>query len=165
MNRFGLKRWIGISIALGIFVLGFVLFVLLPYLNMNEQLMIIENKASIYDRNYSNYLREINDLKSYFELLEANSSELNGLHELMSRESLPVIINGNTLRYSGEIPMEKLTRIMNYLSGSRFLKIVSFVFESDSDMPVRIGDEEPLSVRLKNMEIETIETDETVLER
>ena len=163
MNKLGIKRLYGILLALAVVVAAFVLFNVLPYIQMNEDLYKLEGAAQRYDNDYNMFLQRNREIKKYKEFIDANADEFEELKAIMRRNSLNYSERGEKLSFTGIISLDKLSDILNYLSGTKGLKFNQLNFKSQTELPLLIGEGEVPEVFISRMEIERVKIDEQVL--
>jgi len=164
MNKIGINRVYGIIIALGILIAAFILFNLMTYLKMDKQIKELEQTATIYNGNYQVYLQTSGTLRDYNEKISMNSAELMELEKLMKSVALTYRKTENKVTFSGIVNPEKFSKILNFLSEAKTLKINTLNVQSQSELPLLMGESEMPDMYINEMEIELIQIDERILE-
>lgn len=164
MNKIGIHRVWGIVIALLIMITAFILFNLLTYLKMDKQIKELEQVAMTYNGNYQVFLQTSATLRGYNEKISQRAYELNELERLMQSVALAYRISENTISFSGIVNLENFSAILNFLSDAKTLKINKLDTQSQSELPLLIGESETPDMYIKEMEIELIQIDDKILE-
>ncbi len=163
MNKLGIKRLYGILLALAVVIAAFVIFNVLPYIEMNDDLYKLEAIAQRYDNDYNMFLQRNRELKKYKELIELNASEFQALKDMLRRNSINFSEKANTVSFAGSIGLDKLSDVLNFLSITKGLKVNTLEFKSQSELPLLIGEGEVPDVYINRMEIEQIKINDQVL--
>jgi hypothetical protein len=163
MNKLGIKRLYGILLALAVVIAAFVIFNVLPYIEMNDDLYKLEAIAQRYDNDYNMFLQRNRELKKYKELIELNASEFQALKDMLRRNSINFSEKANTISFAGSIGLDKLSDVLNFLSITKGLKVNTLEFKSQSELPLLIGEGEVPDVYINRMEIEQIKINDQVL--
>lgn len=164
MGKIGMNRIWGIIIALSIFFAAFILFNLLTYLTMNKDINELSQIAMSYNTNYRLYLETSANLRNYNEKIEQRAYELVELENLMIDIDLNYSKTETKINFSGIIDPEKFSKLLNFVSNANTLKINKMDTESQTELPLLIGQSETPDVYVKEMEIELIQIDDKILE-
>ncbi len=164
MRKIGIHRLWGILIALAVMITAFILFNLLTYLRMDKQIKELEQVALQYNSNYSVYLSTSNTLRGYNNKISEKSNEMNELEKLMQSIALRYRKEGNKITFSGIVNPERFSQILNYLSDAKTLKINKLSTQSQSELPLLIGESDIPDMYIQEMEIEIIQINEKILE-
>ncbi|HRW35500.1 MAG TPA: hypothetical protein P5107_10640 [Thermotogota bacterium] len=164
MRKIGIHRLWGILIALAIMITAFILFNLMTYLKMDKQVKELEQVAQQYNSNYKVYLSTSNTLRGYNTKISERANELNELEKLMQSTALNYRKEGNKIIFSGIVNPGRFSQILNYLSDAKTLKINKLSTQSQSELPLLIGDSEIPDMLIQEMEIEIIQINEKILE-
>ncbi|HOO32741.1 MAG TPA: hypothetical protein PK466_10355 [Thermotogota bacterium] len=163
MNKLGIKRLFGILLALTVVIAAFVVFNVLPYIQMNDDLYRLESNAQRYDNDYNMFLQRNREIEKYKTLIQANVNELQTLKELMRKNGLSFVDQENSISFSGVIALDKLSSVLNYLSVTKELKVNTLDFKSQTELPLLIGEGVSPEIYINRMEIERIRVNEQVL--
>ncbi len=164
MNKLGINRIWGIIIALGILITCFILFNLLTYLEMDRQIKELEQVALTYNTNYRIYLETFNTLRNYNEKISQRAYELDELERMMKNIALDYQKTGRKIIFSGVVNPEKFSIILNYIADAKTLKINKLDTQSQTELPLLIGESETPDMYIREMEIELIQIDDKILE-
>lgn len=164
MRKIGIHRLWGILIALAVMITAFILFNLLTYLRMDKQIKELEQVALQYNSNYGVYLSTSNTLRGYNTRISEKANELNELEKLMQSIALKYRKEGNKITFSGIVKPERFSQILNYLSDAKTLKINKLSTQSQSELPLLIGESDIPDMYIQEMEIEIIQINEKILE-
>ena len=163
MNKLGIKRLYGILLSLAVVIAAFVIFNVLPYIQMNEDLYELEAASQRYDNDYNMYLQRNRELKDYNEMIEKNDDEIEMLKSLFRENSLNFVDKENSIKFSGNIALDKLSKILNYLAITKDLKVNTLNIKSQAELPLLIGEKTSPEVYINLMEIEQIKISEQIL--
>jgi hypothetical protein len=109
------------------------------------------------------YLQRNRELKEYSEMVKENEDELEVLKSIFRENSLNFVDQKNSIRFSGNIALDKLSEILNYLAVTKQLKVNSLNLKSQAELPLLIGEQIAPEMHINIMEIEQIEINEQVL--
>jgi len=163
MNKLGINRVWGIIIATAVFLSAFIFFNVLSYIQMDKEIQELEITSMNYNNNYQIFLQTSNNLRDYNEKIEQSTYELRELEELMKRHSLNYTKDGRRLLFSGKLSLDKFSDLLNYLSGSKTLKIIKLDTSSEAELPLLIGESDIPDMYIRDMEIELISINDKIL--